>query len=374
MPAAPPPPVSPPASPSSTFKPPPANFMPPDLSKSFPAAPRPMPPPSEVPPPTPAPVAPAFAAPPAVPPPIADAPPASPATGLRPAGPVVSSAVAEILEEERFDDAATSIAPPPAPPPAVPAAPAPPPPATAAALWADDTETDIDRPELNTNVFVDEPQASTNKIAIPGETSSKADPLPPEIPEERTQVIPELAESAIPAKPSADPFEGTNPGVPGLANISATVSEAWFSDSENDVRNASAATGPSVLVVDDEPAFRTFLKDALGTQGYRVHTAINGPNALRFVKTQPAVDLVISDLHMPHMDGFELKHEIDQILGRSMPFIVCTADANDDKIQTAAQVGAAALVPKPIENLDAFFAIVTDTLKDAGVLARTATS
>ena len=152
------------------------------------------------------------------------------------------------------------------------------------------------------------------------------------------------------------------------------AAEGWFADVDSIEHQQIPGTGPSVLVVDDEPQFRNFLKDALSAQGYQVHTAINGPNALRFVKTQAGIDLVICDLHMPHMDGFELKHEIDKLIGRAMPFIVCTADTSEDKIQTAAQVGAAALVPKPIDDLDAFYAIVTDTLKDAGVISRSATS
>jgi CheY-like chemotaxis protein len=210
--------------------------------------------------------------------------------------------------------------------------------------------------------------AAPGPAAPPQEMFAQAKPL-----DEKTFVMPELASQPIadPAspKPPTETRNETSPGLAEISAISANVSEAWFADSDNGI---PAGSGPSVLIVDDEPTFRGFLKDALTAQGYRVHTAINGPNALRFIKQQGGIDLVIADLHMPHMDGFELKHEIDQIIGRAMPFIVCTADANEDKIQTAAQVGAAALVPKPIENLDAFFAIVTDTLKDAGVIARSA--
>ena len=133
------------------------------------------------------------------------------------------------------------------------------------------------------------------------------------------------------------------------------------------VQQHSGGEGPSVLVVDDEPAFRGFLRDALAAKGYRVHTAINAPNALRFLKGDNPIDLVISDLNMPHMDGFELKHEIDRWMNRKMPFIVVTADTSAEKIEIASQVGAAAIVPKPIEDLDAFYAIVKDTLIDAGV-------
>jgi CheY-like chemotaxis protein len=179
-------------------------------------------------------------------------------------------------------------------------------------------------------------------------------------------VIPELAAQPIgPAPAAAEDHADTSPGLDAIAGISATVSDAWFADSDKS-RN-KGATGPAILVVDDDPSFRNFLRDSLATQGYAVHSAINGPNALRFIKTDGGVDLVICDLHMPHMDGFELKAEIDQLLGRRIPFIVCTGDASEDKIATAGQVGAAALISKPIEDLDAFFSIVADTLRDAGI-------
>lgn len=162
-------------------------------------------------------------------------------------------------------------------------------------------------------------------------------------------------------------FEPTIPDEPTVAGEGALAGDSAGIEREPTPLD-TGLIGPVILVVEDDPTFRQFLRELLTQQGYRVHTAINASNALRLLKTGEPVDLVISDLNMPHMDGFELKHEIDQWLNRSMPFIVCTADPTEDKIHTAAQVGAAALVPKPIDDLDAFYAIVLDTLRDAKIV------
>lgn len=60
-----------------------------------------------------------------------------------------------------------------------------------------------------------------------------------------------------------------------------------------------------ILVVDDEAPIRDMLSDALGIFGYEVATAQDGPTALECLKTSH-YDMVLSDINMPHMTGFEL--------------------------------------------------------------------
>lgn len=68
---------------------------------------------------------------------------------------------------------------------------------------------------------------------------------------------------------------------------------------------ARAAEPPLLLVVDDEPQIRAFLSLMLGDAGYRVCAAEDGVAALALLRTlRPAV--VITDLMMPRMDGWEL--------------------------------------------------------------------
>jgi CheY-like chemotaxis protein len=62
---------------------------------------------------------------------------------------------------------------------------------------------------------------------------------------------------------------------------------------------------PCILVVDDEPSIRDFLAFVLQDEGFDVHTASNGREALDVAKQSPP-DVVLTDLMMPVVDGYEL--------------------------------------------------------------------
>ena len=63
----------------------------------------------------------------------------------------------------------------------------------------------------------------------------------------------------------------------------------------------------SVLVVDDDPSIRQLMRWVLEDAGLRVLEACNGKEALRFAKSSGRpVDLLVTDIVMPHMDGFDL--------------------------------------------------------------------
>ena len=120
-----------------------------------------------------------------------------------------------------------------------------------------------------------------------------------------------------------------------------------------------------ILVVEDEPSFRLFLCEALGDRGYTVWAAANGVEALSFLKREGA-DLVISDINMPEMDGFELKQNIDLWKKTPTPFIMMTADARRDNAEDASAMGVVFIMGKPIRNLDALYAIVSEALRVPG--------
>jgi len=100
----------------------------------------------------------------------------------------------------------------------------------------------------------------------------------------------------------------------------------------------------SVLVVDDERSLRDFVRRNLEVRGFTVHTAANGLEALALFERQ-AVDLVILDVMMPHMDGLET---IRRIRERSLvPIIVLSALGEEkDKVQ-ALNLGADDYLTKP---------------------------
>ena len=86
-----------------------------------------------------------------------------------------------------------------------------------------------------------------------------------------------------------------------------------------------ALTVQTILVVDDDPHIREVVCYALGKSGYRATSASNGQQAIgRFNEGQ--VDLVVLDIMMPEMDGFEfVSHLQADSANRSIPIVVVTA-------------------------------------------------
>ncbi|MDB5876112.1 MAG: hybrid sensor histidine kinase/response regulator, partial [Ramlibacter sp.] len=67
-----------------------------------------------------------------------------------------------------------------------------------------------------------------------------------------------------------------------------------------------AATGETVLVVEDEPVVRGVIMEMLGEQGYRTLEATDGPSALRVLRTDARIDLLVTDVGLPGMNGRQL--------------------------------------------------------------------
>ncbi len=80
-----------------------------------------------------------------------------------------------------------------------------------------------------------------------------------------------------------------------------------------------------LLIVDDEPKIRQFLQEMLELQDYEVRTAASGPEALELLKSQK-VELILLDLSMPVMDGYEVYHLLkENPVTREIPVIIVTA-------------------------------------------------
>ena len=99
-----------------------------------------------------------------------------------------------------------------------------------------------------------------------------------------------------------------------------------------------------VLVVDDEPPIRRFLRSSLAAQGYRVVEAETGEAALRQIADERP-DLIVLDLGLPDRDGIELIREIRQTV--ETPIVVLSVrDDEKGKVQ-ALDLGASDYVTKP---------------------------
>ncbi|WP_239031705.1 hybrid sensor histidine kinase/response regulator [Geomonas diazotrophica] len=111
--------------------------------------------------------------------------------------------------------------------------------------------------------------------------------------------------------------------------------------------NSAAARQHRILIVDDSPTQAKLLEQMLAEQGYRVSSARNGSEALQIIASVPP-DLVISDILMPEMDGFELCRQVRQLPhGAQMPIILLTHLNDPSDVLHSLEVGADYFVSKP---------------------------
>jgi CheY-like chemotaxis protein len=80
-----------------------------------------------------------------------------------------------------------------------------------------------------------------------------------------------------------------------------------------------------ILVVDDDEAFRTALVGELVRQGFNVLEASNGYGALAAMRSGECPSLVVLDLWMPEMDGWQLRHRMQKEGFSDVPIVVMTA-------------------------------------------------
>jgi two-component system chemotaxis sensor kinase CheA len=104
---------------------------------------------------------------------------------------------------------------------------------------------------------------------------------------------------------------------------------------------------PKVLVVDDQFTVRELQRSILEAAGYRVTTARNGREACAEIAADAEIDLVVTDVQMPEMDGIELLRTIRADRQRSsLPVVVLTSLAREDDKHRGAEAGADAYIVK----------------------------
>lgn len=108
-----------------------------------------------------------------------------------------------------------------------------------------------------------------------------------------------------------------------------------------------------ILFVDDLPDTRELFRLALSLQGHTVHLAANGLESVAAVKAQEKFDVIIMDIEMPEMNGWDAVREIRTLpQGASVPIIMFTAYGNGVTLKLAQQVGANSVLHKPISPQD----------------------
>ena len=124
---------------------------------------------------------------------------------------------------------------------------------------------------------------------------------------------------------------------------------------------------PRILIVDDDEAIRQGLIDVFLFNGYEVDWAEDGPIGLEKA-LQGHFHLVLLDVMLPGMDGFQICNQIREV-NRRLPIIMLTAKASDDDIVQGLKLGADDYVPKPF-SVRQLVARVEAVLRRSGKLHR----
>ena len=114
----------------------------------------------------------------------------------------------------------------------------------------------------------------------------------------------------------------------------------------------------SVLFIDDEPAVLDSFRMLLEAEGFKVHAARDGEQALDYLKVDVLPEIVISDYHLPHETGFEVVDRIRTAVGREVPAIIITGDVASPGRKKAARNNCRVL-HKPI-HADELIELIED--------------
>lgn len=105
-----------------------------------------------------------------------------------------------------------------------------------------------------------------------------------------------------------------------------------------------------VLVVDDSETVRQVLQLTLHNAGFDVIEAEDGDDALNKLADAPVVDMLITDLNMPNMDGLELIRRIRADKGhRFTPIVMLTTESSEEKKRAGREAGASGWIVKPFK-------------------------
>jgi PAS domain S-box-containing protein len=142
--------------------------------------------------------------------------------------------------------------------------------------------------------------------------------------------------------------------VPAVESLSPQLAQL-------EVGKEQSLKGVKVLVVDDDEDARDVLRAALNSYGADVTTVIGAPQALDAIASEP-IDVLVSDINMPGMDGYELIRRVRAMApeqGGRIPAVALTAYARAEDRLRALQSGYQTHVPKPVEPAELEIVVAT---------------
>ena len=136
---------------------------------------------------------------------------------------------------------------------------------------------------------------------------------------------------------------------------------AHFITNERDP-NKGICSMAMILLVEDSASMRQMVSFTLKEVGHDVTETEDGAIALEYAKNNDPVDLVITDVNMPNMDGLTLTRELRTLENyKFLPILVLTTETDDSKKQMGREAGATGWIEKPFDP-DKLLAIINRVL------------
>lgn len=116
------------------------------------------------------------------------------------------------------------------------------------------------------------------------------------------------------------------------------------------IETRERAVAASILAVDDSPSMRKMVSFTLKAAGYDVVMANDGVEALEVAKNSPDINLVLTDVNMPNMDGITLVKHLRELRDYQFkPILILTTESSTEKKMLGKEAGATGWIVKPFD-------------------------
>lgn len=160
-------------------------------------------------------------------------------------------------------------------------------------------------------------------------------------------------------------IEGKATDIVDVGYYLSSTNKDWFKQHGDEPFGKEKDEGTKILLVDDSPFFRNMLTPLLKVAGYNVTTVESAVDALQVCETEDDFDMIISDIEMPEMNGFELAERLKQSdKWRDTPILALSSHATPQDMDRGREAGFSRYVAK--FDRDTLLNTITQTLVENG--------
>ncbi len=151
-----------------------------------------------------------------------------------------------------------------------------------------------------------------------------------------------------------------------IGTILKSNDQNWFKNHDDTPYGQDAMNGKKILLIDDSPFFRNMLSPLLKMAGYNVTVLDNAMHALKMREKGESFDLIISDIEMPEMDGFEFAQQVrsEESEWKNLPLVALTSHDTPEDMERGNVVGFNKYVAK--FDRDQLLNTLSQTLSEGG--------